>query len=801
MKRVATSSLLFFYCCVISRLLSVATEAEPQIRKAIPLNEPTATTTQEVSSDIRIAPIVSNDPVKIREAQLAVAEGFYQRKEYDLASLEFQKFLQSSTLGEAHRDQVLFHLAEAYRWNKKNIEAQATYQQLLRETPSGEIAGLAAYHIGEYYRRQKEFQKAIEAFSQAAQLSNSITIKNAARYQEAFCHDALGEQEKAALLFDEVSKTTDDKTTRAAALMLAADEDEKLGHTEKAQHSYLEISSESPPQIAAEALLKAGMISTRLKDNKQALQLFEKAADLKEGGAWSSVAALGIMKIAYEEKDDQKVVMRSPQALASSNSEEVAQALFLTSQSERRLGHLQKALEFNQRILKEFAGTESAHDAAFLHLLLLQSLKDPSLLKELNNFMITTSDPHQKGQALLLQAETEFQQGDYTSAAKAYHSVRESDLSPALKADAAYKEAWSLQQLGEITAALAAYSAFLTTYPEATAAADALIQHAYLKQKQGDLDASLADYSCFLEHYPHSPQCELVLQQKALVQGAKKENRAMTATFQQLLAAYPKSSATAEANYWIGWNSFEEKDYLKAIPFFEKAKQLNIKKFGEQAGIRLLLCHYYLQQPELAAHDTIGLPATTVPGEVLRWIGFKAQERGDLDQTEEFLNQVVARHDPNLTTRDVVMALAETLIKKKKYSAARAPAAKALDLATDPATRAAAILALAQIEHGLGNESKAESLNREALLLQPEGPLNMEGRLLMGDLLLAQHHEEEAARAYMAIALLTEDKTIAPRALRKAAEAYRHANKNLESQKALKELKQRFPDILITNEN
>ena len=308
-----------------------------------------------------------------------------------------------------------------------------------------------------------------------------------------------------------------------------------------------------------------------------------------------------------------------------------------------------------------------------------------------------------------------------------------------------------------------------------------------------DLGAALADYSRFLEKYPQAPECELVLQQKALVQRTQQDNPGMVATFQQFLAAYRKSAGAAEANYWIGWNSFEEKNYQAAIPFLEKAKQLDAKKFGEKAGLRLLLCHYYSEQLELAVRDAGGLPPSAIPGEVSRWIGLKSYERGDLDQTELFLNRVIARNDPNLITRDVVMALAETLVKKGKYNAAKAPAGKALDLASDPVTRAAAILTLAKIEPGLGNYSKADSLAREALLLQPEGRVNMEGRFLMGDLLLAQHHEEEAARAYMAISLLTEDPTIAPRALRKAAEAYRRANNDLESQKALQELKQRFP--------
>lgn len=738
--------------------------------------------------------MTSNDPTKIKEAQFAVADGFYQRKEYEIACVEFQKFLQMSAPGDLHRDQALFHLAEAQRALDKSLEAQETYQQLLRETSSGDIAASASYRVGEYYHTKKELKKGIEAFSQAAQLSKNVTIQNAARYQQGLCHDELGDQEKAATLFDEISKTTEDKATRATALMLSANEDEKLGHLEKALSSYLAISSDNSPKVAAEALVKAGMISTQLKDKQQARQLFEKAADLKDADPWSAIAALGIMRLAYEEKDYKKVLERSPQAIASSNVEECSQALFLTSQAERQLGHFQKALELNDRLLKEFSGSESAHDAAFMRLLLLQSLKDPSLLTQVNDFILTTTDPHQKAQAALLQAETLFQQGDYASAAKSYAMVKDSDLSSTLKADAAYKEAWALQHLGDVTSALGAYTTFLTTYPESPAALDALIQRAYLEQKQNDLGAALTDYSRFLEKYPQAPECELVLQQKALVQKAQQDNRGMVLTFQQLLAAYPKGSGAAEANYWIGWNSFEGKDYQAAIPFLEKAKQLDPKKVGEKAGVRLLLCHYYSEQLEPAMSDAAGLPPNVIPGEVSRWIGLKAYERGDLDHTEQFLNKVIARNDPNLITRDVVMALAETLVKKGKFNAAKTPAGKALELATDPATRAAAILTLAKTEQGLGNYSKADSLTREALLLQPEGRLNMEGRFLMGDLLLAQHHEEEAARAFRAISLLTEDQTITPRALRKAAEAYRRANNDLESQKALQELKQRFPE-------
>ncbi|MBM3857123.1 MAG: tetratricopeptide repeat protein [Verrucomicrobia bacterium] len=729
---ISTPQLLACFFLIISSSLFTQQVSIPEIRKATPVHESAISSPISPVEETGVEPLRSKNAA---DARFAVAEGFYQRKEYQLACVEFQKFLQLSTPGDLHRDEALFHLAEAYRFLDKSLEAQSTYEQLLKETPSGDVAASAAYRIGEYYHDKKELKKGIKAFEQAAQLSKSATIKNAAHYQQKLCHDELSEQEKATTLFYEASKTTEDQTERLRGLMQLANDDEKCGRSEKALNTYLSISAESPPTVAAEALVKAGVIASQQKNREQALQLFQKAANLKEGDPWNATAALHLMQFDYEAKDYQKVLERSPQALATSNTEECSQALLLAAQAERQLGHFQNALELNDRLLKEFPASGSAHDAAFTRLLLLRSLKDPSLLTQLQDFILTTSDAHQKAQATLLQAEVFFEQENYTPAAKAYATVKDSDLTPTLKADAAYKEAWSLQHLGDATSALGAYTTFLTTYPESPSAPDALIQRAYLEQKQGDLKSALADYDHFLEKYPQALECELVLQQKALAQQAQQDNHGMAATFQQLLSAYPKSTRAAEANYWIGWNLFEEKNYQAAIPFLKKAKLLDAKKFGEKINLRLLLCYYYLEQPELAAREAAELPTNVIPGEVSRWIGLKAYERGDFNQAEQFLNLVMTQNNPNIITREVMIALAETLMKKEKYQAARVPAGKALEQATDPTSRAAALLTLAKIELNLGNDSRAESLTREALLLEPEGRLNVEGRLLIKSIL------------------------------------------------------------------
>ena len=57
----------------------------------------------------------------------------------------------------------------------------------------------------------------------------------------------------------------------------------------------------------------------------------------------------------------------------------------------------------------------------------------------------------------------------------------------------------------------------------------------------------------------------------------------------------------------------------------------------------------------------------------------------------------------------------------------------------------------------------------------------------------------------MTVAVLYNDSSVTPRALRRAAEAYRKANNDSEAGKALKELEQRFLDTVksprISKEN
>jgi TolA-binding protein len=61
--------------------------------------------------------------------------------------------------------------------------------------------------------------------------------------------------------------------------------------------------------------------------------------------------------------------------------------------------------------------------------------------------------------------------------------------------------------------------------------------------------------------------------------------------------------------------------------------------------------------------------------------------------------------------------------------------------------------------------------------------------------MFAKSDYDGAARAYMSVALLIDDPSITPRALQKAADAYRKVNNTFEADRALSELRERFPNF------
>src|ERR1700722_12900922 len=124
--------------------------------------EPDSKTRDEADQDeIRLAPgqgpeAPNADPAK---AELAVADGLYIRKLYDLAVPEYEKYL-GQFLTDSGRPSAMYRLADCYANLGQEQPALNTYRMLIDEVGTGEFVGSAAFRLGSREFDKKNFQEA-----------------------------------------------------------------------------------------------------------------------------------------------------------------------------------------------------------------------------------------------------------------------------------------------------------------------------------------------------------------------------------------------------------------------------------------------------------------------------------------------------------------------------------------------------------------------------------------------------------------------------------------------------------------
>ena len=795
----------------VRKAIPVVETSSSQIEASTP--QPTATpvaaaapastySSTDPDGSIRIAPAGTQDSSAMNAAQLDLAEGFFARKQPESAVPEYEKFLVMTSPGAPGRDRALYHLAESQRLMGSSQAAVASFTRLLQENQHSEYRAAAKFRLGELYEADGNSADAAEAFAQASEAARDDSIRQAAYFREALCREKSGQKKLAQGLLETLAKSSGTNSYRIPAQQHLANAATQSGNKEEALAWYaLILSSETSGEAYSDAAVKSALLMTELGRPEEAKKLFNKIADSKTSGQWRAVAALGALRLSAQSGDEAAVLKISETALAG-DPENKPEILLLRANALRKLGKYTQALTDYDTILREYPGSQAASLAPFQRLLALHATHAASLLTEIDQYLLTAADPADRERANLLRAEEILGKGQYKDAAALYQKINTSVLPPSSRPEILYKEAWALTQATSHEAtdknqAIEALSKFLGTYPEDESAPSALAQRAILKQQKNDLTGAVADFGLLETQYPKAPERELALQQKALILGQQQDNKGMVGAFTLLLHDYPESKAKAQAHYWIGWAAMENKDYAAALPELDKAREIDSKQFGQRAGLRILLAEYYLNQPGAAAREAAVLPPGALPPELARWLAEKALESGSPAKAEHFLAPLVKAGMPGASDADIQSMLASALIAEGKFRDAEASASAWIHLAHDPAARARALLACATIQRALKNFQDAASMTDEAMILQPEGPINSDARILSGDILCSRQDYPAAAKAYMTVAVLTEDPVITPKALTKAIEAYRKSGNLSDAEKTIDELKKRFPNAPV----
>ncbi|MBU3664770.1 MAG: tetratricopeptide repeat protein [Chthoniobacterales bacterium] len=798
MKR--SSYFLLAFTSVLSAQEPEVRRAEPvtpalpaDVRRAEPVTAPAAPASAVDAAtgleEVRAAPSsVLLDPTS---QILSQANGFYSRKMYDLAAAKYQEFLQSGRPGP-DRQAALFRLGESLRALQRPAEALASYRQLTTDFNSGDFLGPGAYRLGEMQYAARDFDGAAASFRIAAHHVRDPKLRLAAKFFEGRALDAAGRKFEALSAYREVASQKEDNPYRERAIFDLADADARAGLTDGAFRQFKGLAETAQnPTVRTSAAVKAGLLAIDNREFDLARPLLESAAKIPEMPAWSGAAQAGLVRLDYESDNYESAAKRAAEILPQLPPEAKPEVMLLAANARRQLGQQSEALALYDKLTSEFPDSKSAKDAAFHRLVSLVAQKDERALNQIEVFLMSSSDEDERARASLLKAELLFGQNRYAEAADLYAKAAASPGTSKYRADALYKLAWCRMQQKQYDDAVMVLTRFVQQFPRHPLAASAYAQRAMAQLQTGQKEAALADFGAIIDSMRGAKEREEAMIQRALLLGSMQRPAEMSAAFERLLAEYPETGSAAQANFWIGYHAEQSKKYREAVGPLEKARELDKEKYGERAGLRLLLCHYQLGDREAAAREAKALGASKTPAEVRQWLGTSALEAKDYDTAIEFLATLAAADD---APEEVRTALAQAQIGAGKPDDARRTLEQLLPRVHEPKAKARVHLLTAEALIAMKDGAKAKEHAEEALRLQPEGRVNAEARLANGRALLAQDRYDDAARAFMSVALLYDEKDITPQALVLAEQAYRKASNQPDADRAKEERERRYPD-------
>ncbi|MFL6542148.1 MAG: tetratricopeptide repeat protein [Chthoniobacterales bacterium] len=791
---------------------TVFAQRAPEVRRAQPADEAPpsrAVPTQEAQPDVT----ESAPPSEEQDAdkrQLEYANGLFARKMYDLAAPEYEKFL-GQYPNAGGRPGAAFHLGECYYSLGKKGAARTSFQTVVDQYGDSDFAGPAAYRLAETAFTQKDYATALPLFHKSAAKSKEPTLALSARYFEARCLESLKKNDEALGAYQQVIDTKNPNPYREDSRVAAATIAQALGRKADAFRNFEALSNETQkPALKAEATVRAGLLAADLTQPEKgkidkgmadkAAALLQKGTSLPEAARWHAIAEVGLLRLQYQLGNFEKVVSEYKRAQDAIPEETRAEMMLVVANSQRQLNHTKEADALYREIVEKYPAREEAKDAQYQRLINLYNSDSPELLTELDSYLQSNPSADRAVQAKLLKAEHLYRKGKFADAVPLYAELRAApELSPKLRGESAHKLVLCCEQLKQQPQLIEALTFLIKNFPDHPQITSALTKRAVAYQDAKDYDGALGDLNALLGRKLPPHEREGALQQKALILGQKNDVAGMADTFRQLLKEFPKSAAAAQANYFIGKAAFETRDYKGALGPLDASRKLNKEQYYSLATLRIISCFFYLKdRPSLMREIDSFLaadPNGRVPAEILESLGLQFYGEKNYAAADRYLTLLSRSENVGSVKQDFWFYLADADSHLNKIAEAENAYQQYIQVASDPAAKAKALLALGSTKIAAHKPDEAQRIAEEIMGLQPEGRVNAEARLLAGDVEVERQRFEEAGKAYMAVALLNDDPAIAPRALQKAASAYAKAGRRDEADRVTKQLHDKYPNF------
>lgn len=731
--------------------------------------------------------------------QMQFADGLFARGLYDLA---VQEYLAAATNAAAtNAGTAWFRAGESYRQLGRRTEAAACFRRSAEEYPNEPQAGRASFRYAEISVTGGEYVEAVNRFRALVDSRPAPDILAPALYYLGYAQAKMNLAAEAEQVLRRLVKEFPDSPYAVLGRVdLAALLGAGPGHDEEIRVLLREAAERGRGSAAgAQALLQLGDRAFRARDYTASadaygrlLQDYAKDARARE----SRLPAAWALFRAGRAAEALPVI---EQGMAEAPSAAVAEWLYLQANSLRLLERATEAQAVYDRLLKEHPQATWVQPALYETAVMAFKAKDAERALALASQVQPTADL--AADVLWLRAEAARELGRRPEAIEAYDRLAREFPASDRAAAARFQAARQVQEQDRMAEAAQRYRAMAKDHPRDDLAGDALFAAAYCRVVLKDYAGALEDWQALRRRGPYARMDEALYGMAQAQIELQREDEARV-TLESLLKEHPRSRLAAEAHYLMG-SLLEKAEKWDVAEYHYRMATL---KKPEPALVRKIEFRRVAVLQRQGQHDQAGAvlnglleggAGDEVPPSLLDWLvrWNVAQERHV--EAERAALALAGQKDKPAWRQIGWYFAGRSRQALGRADEARAAYRQSMEVEASTREGVEAAFFLGQVASAAGDWPAArDAWSKSAERAGTEDMADIRARSYfgLGQAAAAQEQWDEAARAYLGVAVLYDDVTLAPEALYRAAEAFGKLGRAGDREKTLAELRQRYPD-------
>jgi TolA-binding protein len=734
------------------------------------------------------------------------ASALFGQGDYAGALKEFSALVKNYP-GSSRIDESFYRIAECYRYLGKSADARAAYAYLIKTYPDTIFLTAAQLRTGDLAFQAGDFAGAIAPLQVALAKGDAVT-KLAATYLLGAAQVQTGDYKSGRPLLESLlaSKDKDAAAYAAPAAQALAQSYDKEGKPEQSLKYWQRVLALAENKSAQSmAAARGGWAALQINNTKEAEALFETCRRLDTGSDWRKVANTGLVRLYYQQKRFQDLLDLRHDEPSGFLEGARAEIFLAVARSWFELKKYPDAVDAFDVYLKDYGDKPEAPDAAYQRLLARAQIDQANIETDTAAFLGKYANSPLVWRVQWLRAEDFSRRQKFAQVIPMWQALLQLDNKELPLDQILFELGRAYYSEKKWMQAAETYGRFADEFSKNPAALSARVRQAIALQNAGQAEGSAVAWEkARVVAGDNSPERQMALEQLGLIYCQLGKNDRAVPVFADLLKNFPQTRVRALASYTLGSDAFQKKDYKNAEGYLLEARKLEAATYSLSADERLALLAFALQDYKKTTaysadyeKDAAATPATAknkLPAALYFWLGQQSQNVAKFDAAITAFSVVVNHPQAGEFGTPAWWLLAESQRAAGQFKAAVASYQTYRQKNPPAANSTEVLLALAQADLGAADYDAAQSLVEQAMLQEPEGKDNATARRILGDTYFARGNYVEAAKAFVALALLYNDPTLTPLAMKRASEAYAKAGQADQAQEWRNTLKKKYPN-------